>query len=517
MKKIQKDFPASVVVFLVALPLCLGVAQASNPNGLNVVTPLSGLIAGIVGGIVIGLLSGASLSVSGPAAGLTAVVASSITSLGTFELFLCATMIAGILQVIMGIAKLGVVGAYIPNSVIKGMLSAIGIILILKQLPKLVGWDKNPEGDETFIQVDGENTFSEILQSLNHISPVSLLVGFLGLVILTVYELKPIKKIKALQFIPAPLIVVILGVGINQYFISIGNTFSLDKEHLVQLNELNNPAELLNILPSPNWNGFLQYKVWIVAVTVALVASLETLLGIEAIDKIDPEKRNTPTNRELMAQGGGNFVSGFLGGLPLTSVIVRSSANVNSGASSKLSTILHGVLLLISLLFLAPVINKIPNAALAAILIFTGYKLAKIPLFIEMYKKGWNQFIPYVVTILAILFTDLLKGVIVGIIVGLYYTIRSNYRTAITVINDGNNYLLKLKKEVSFLNKLQVKNALAKIPPNCYLLIECTNADFIDLDVQEEIKEFMYLAKEKNIEVEVKTAYNREYLFTHKN
>ncbi len=512
-KNLGKDFPASIVVFLVALPLCLGVAQASNPAGLDVVKPISGLIAGIVGGIVIGLISGASLSVSGPAAGLTAVVATSITTLGTFELFLCATIIAGLLQIIMGIAKLGVVGAYIPNTVIKGMLSAIGIILILKQAPKLVGWDKDPEGDENFIQVDGENTFSEILKSLNHISPVALIIGIAGLLILAAYELKPLKKIKALQYIPAPLIVVILGVLVNNYFMGIGNTFALDTEHLVQLQVLNHIGDITSILPTPNFNGLLQYKVWVVAVTVALVASLETLLGIEAVDKIDPELRNTPTNRELLAQGSGNMMSGLLGGLPLTSVIVRSSANVNSGAKSKMSTILHGGFLLLSLLFLAPIINQIPNAALAAILIFTGYKLAKVSLFIDMYKKGWNQFIPFVVTITAILFTDLLKGVVIGIIVGLFYVIRSNYRTAITVINDGDNYLLKLKKEVSFLNKLQVKQTLEKIPDNCYLLIETTNATFIDLDIQEQIKDFVTNAPGRGIRVEIKSAYNKNFLF----
>lgn len=515
-KNIQKDFPAAIVVFLVALPLCLGVAQASNPAGLDVVRPLSGLIAGIIGGIVIGAISGASLSVSGPAAGLTAVVASSITTLGTFELFLCATIIAGVLQLIMGVVKLGVVGAYIPNTVIKGLLAAIGIILILKQAPKLVGWDKDPEGDESFIQIDGENTFSELIESLNHISPVAFLIGAIGLIVLTIYELPKLKKIKLLQFIPAPLIVVIIGVLINGYFAAQQNAFALDKEHLVQLDHLKNPSDIFSILPKPNWSGFLNYKVWLVGITVALVASLETLLGVEAVDKIDPEKRNTPTNKELIAQGSGNIVSGFLGGLPLTSVIVRSSANVNSGAKSKLSTIIHGCLLLISLLFLAPVINKIPNSALAAILIFTGYKLAKISLFKEMYQKGWNQLVPFVVTIAAILFTDLLKGVIVGIIVGLFFVIRSNYRTAITVINDGSNYLIKLKKEVSFLNKLQIKQALEKIPDNSYLLIETTNANFIDLDVQEELKEFVDTAANRNIRIEIKSAYNRNYLFNSK-
>lgn len=510
---LKSDLPAGLVVFLVALPLCLGVAQASNPTGLDVIKPLSGLIAGIVGGIIIGFVSGSKLSVSGPAAGLTAVVGSSITTLGTFELFLCATIVAGFLQIIMGIAKLGVVGAYIPNTVIKGMLSAIGIILILKQFPKLIGWDIDPEGDETFIQVDGENTFTEIIQALNHISPVALLIGIVGIIILTIYELPQVKKITLLTYIPGPLIVVLAGVFINQYFVQNGNTYKLDSEHLVNLINIANPADMMNYLPRPNFAGLLQYKVWLVAITIALVASLETLLGVEAIDKIDPEKANTPTNRELLAQGSGNFISGLLGGLPLTSVIVRSSANVNSGAKSKLSTIIHGFLLLISLLFLAPLINKIPNAALAAILIFTGYKLAKISLFKLMYSKGWDQFIPFIVTIVAILLTDLLKGVVVGIIVGLFFVTRSNYRTAITVINDGSNYLLKLKKEVSFLNKLKVKNTLSAIPNNSYLLIETTSANFIDLDVQEEIVEFISTCKARNIRLEIKSAYGKKFLF----
>lgn len=511
----KNDLPSGLVVFLVALPLCLGIASASNPTGLDLIKPISGLIAGIVGGIVIGFISGSSLSVSGPAAGLTAVVASSVTQLGTFELFLCSTIVAGLLQVIMGACRLGVFGAYIPNTVIKGMLSAIGIILILKQFPKLVGWDKDPEGDETFIQLDGENTFTEILNSLNHISPVALLIGLLGISILIFYEKPAIKNNKIFQIIPGPLVVVILGVLINYFFLLQQNTFALDSEHLVKLDELSQPSDLISILKVPNWNGFLNYKVWVVGLTVALVASLETLLGVEAVDKIDPEKRITPTNRELIAQGSGNMVSGLLGGLPLTSVIVRSSANVNSGAKSKASTIIHGIFLLVSLLFLAKLINKIPYAALAAILIFTGYKLAKISLFKEMYKKGWDQFIPFIVTITAILFTDLLKGVIVGIIVGLFYVIRSNFRTVLSFTKNKNVYTLKLTKEVSFLSKLQVKNALESVEENTQLLIDCTYADFIDLDIQEEIKSFMDTAKTQyNIDVEVVDKTNKKYLFT---
>jgi MFS superfamily sulfate permease-like transporter len=510
----KNDLPSGLVVFLVALPLCLGIAQASNPTGLDLIKPISGLIAGIVGGIVIGLISGSSLSVSGPAAGLTAVVASSVTQLGTFELFLCSTIVAGLLQVIMGACRLGVFGAYIPNTVIKGMLSAIGIILILKQFPKLVGWDKDPEGDETFIQLDGENTFTEVINSLNHISPVALLIGVLGILILIFYEKPAIKNNKIFQIIPGPLVVVILGVLINYLFLQQQNTFALDSEHLVKLDELSHPSDLISKLPVPNWSGFFNYKVWVVGLTVALVASLETLLGVEAVDKIDPEKRITPTNRELIAQGSGNMVSGLLGGLPLTSVIVRSSANVNSGAKSKASTIIHGIFLVISLLFLAKLINKIPYAALAAILIFTGYKLAKISLFKEMYKKGWDQFIPFIVTITAILFTDLLKGVIVGLVVGLFYVIRSNFRTVLAFTKEGNNYTLKLTKEVSFLSKLQVKNAIESIDDNANLIIDCTYADFIDLDIQEEIKNFMDTAKSQyNINVEVINKSDKKYLF----
>ena len=511
---LKKDIPSGLVVFLVALPLCLGVAQASNPVGADLIKPISGLIAGIIGGIVIGLISGSPLSVSGPAAGLTAVVASSVTQLGTFELFLCSTIIAGLLQIIMGVCRLGVFGAYIPNTVIKGMLSAIGIILILKQFPKLIGWDKDPEGDETFLQVDGENTFTEILTSINNISPVALLIGALGIFILIFYERPTIKKIKAFQIIPGPLVVVLIGVFINYLFLNQQNTFALDAEHLVKLDVLKTPADLISKLPVPKWSGFFSYEVWLIGFTVAMVASLESLLGVEAVDKIDPDKRITPTNRELIAQGSGNMISGFLGGLPLTSVIVRSSANVNSGAKSKVATIIHGILLLVSLLFLAILINKIPYAALAAILIFTGYKLAKISLFKEMYKKGWDQFIPFIVTIVAILFTDLLKGVVVGIVVGLFYVIRSNFRTVLSFTKEGKKYTLKLTKEVSFLSKLQVKNALESVENNANLIIDCTNADFIDLDIQEEIRSFIDSAKDQyNIHVEVIDNSNKKYLF----
>lgn len=512
---LKRDLPSGLVVFLVALPLCLGIAQASNPTGTELIKPISGLIAGIVGGIVVGLISGSPLSVSGPAAGLAAIVGSSITQLGSFELFLCSIIIAGLLQVIMGACRLGVFGAYIPNSVIKGMLSAIGIILILKQLPRLVGWDKDPEGDETFIQIDGENTFTEIVTSLNNLSPVAVLIGVVGLLTLIIYERPVIKKNKVFQLIPAPLVVVLLGVLINYIFYTIKSTFVLNAEHLVNLQVIAKPADIITILPTPNWSGFLNYKVWIVGLSVALVASLESLLGVEAVDKIDPDKRITPTNRELVAQGAGNLVSGFLGGLPITSVIVRSSANVNAGAKSKVSTIFHALLLLVSLISFATLINKIPYAALAAILIFTGYKLAKISLFKEMYRKGWDQFIPFMVTIIAILFTDLLKGVIFGIFIGLFYVIRSNYRTVLSFSNEGNNYILKLIKEVSFLNKLQVKNALESIPKHATVTIDCSNADFIDLDIQEEIKGFMDRSREQDdIKVTVIDSTNKTYLFS---
>ena len=496
-----KDLPASIVVLLVALPLCLGIALGSG-------APLfSGIIAGIVGGIVIGSLSGSQLSVSGPAAGLTVIVATAIGKLPVYEAFLVAVVISGLLQIIFGFIKAGVIGDYVPNSVIKGMLAAIGFILMLKQLPHLVGYDANFEGDEAFDQHDAENTFSGISHMFRAITPSATVIGLCSLAILILWELKFIKSKKIIQLIPGPLVVVLAAVGLNRYFMSGGPLAPLEQKHLVGLPVATDFSHFLSFFTHPDFSYLSNGAVWTSAISIAVVASLETLLGIEAVDKLDPLKRVTPSNRELKAQGVGNMVSGFIGGLPLTSVVVRSSANVASGAQTKVSAIAHGVLLFCCVLFIPSLLNSIPLSALAAILIFTGYKLAKLPLFREFFRKGADQFVPFVVTIVAILFTDLLVGILIGIGVGLFFMIRSNFHSSVLMVNDNDHYLIRLRKDVSFLNKPIIKKKLEDVPANAYVIIDVTRADFIDKDVIEEINNFLLHAHLKNIRVEMRKSH----------
>ncbi len=505
-KNIGADISASIVVLLVAIPLCLGIALGSG-------APLfSGIIAGIVGGIVIGLLSGSQLSISGPAAGLTVIVAAAILKLQVFEAFLLAVVIAGVLQLILGFLKAGIIGDYIPNSVIKGMLAAIGLILILKQFPHLVGYDADFAGDESFIQSNSENTFSGIWSAFNYITPSALLIGIISLLLLMIWSQPFIQSKKYLQLIPAPLLVVLAGIGINEWFNLYNPGFSLETKHLVSLPVPGNVDEFLSFFSFPDISHLNNPDVWITGVTLAIVASLETLLGIEAADKLDPLKRVSPPNRELKAQGIGNIVSGLLGGIPLTSVVVRSSANITAGAKTKLSAIFHGMLMFACVFFFPVILNKIPLAALAAILIFTGYKLVKLPLFKEFFQKGWDQFMPFVITIASILMTDLLKGIIIGIVVGLFYLVRSNFRSAVFIVHDDNKFLFRLRKDVSFLNKPIIKKKLEDIPEGANVMIDTTRADFIDKDVIEEINNFMLHAHLKNIRVDLKRSlYKSEH------
>ena len=497
-KNLGADVPSSIVVFLVALPLCLGVALASN-------APLfSGLIAGIVGGIIVGTLSGSQLSVSGPAAGLTAIVAAAILKLPSFEAFLFSVVVCGVLQLVLGFVKAGVIGDYIPNSVIKGMLAAIGLILILKQLPHLVGYDADPEGDESFAQVNNENTFSGIATALNYITPVAVLIGAAGILFQIFWEKFTAKKAGFLKLIPAPLIVVLIGVAVNEIFKAKNAVYAVDPQHMVNIPVATSAREFFSFFTSPDFSVWTNKNVWITGLTLALVASLESLLSIEAVDDLDPYQRVTNKDRELKAQGIGNIVSGLLGGLPVTSVIVRSSANVNAGAKSKQSTILHGSLLLLSVAFIPVILNLVPKAALAAVLIYTGYKLAKPSLFKQYYKKGWDQFLPFVITIVAILLTDLLIGVVIGIGVGIFFVVRSNFKTAVFIVNDENRYLFRLRKDVSFLNKPIIKTKLEEVPSNASVLIDASRADFIDKDVVDVIEDFLLHAPLKNIHVEVK-------------
>ncbi|MDB5198953.1 MAG: carbonic anhydrase [Chitinophagaceae bacterium] len=494
----KKDLPASIVVFLVALPLCLGVALASGAP------LLSGIISGIIGGIVVGFLSGSQTSVSGPAAGLAAVVLGSITQLGSFEIFLTAVMLSGVIQIIMGLFKGGIIANYIPSNVIKGLLAAIGIILILKQLPHAVGYDAVPEENFSFEETGGENTFSRLLRMINYITPGALIISVISILILICWDKTRMKK---LGFLPSSLFVVIIGIVINSFFNHFVPALLIEQSHLVNLPPIDT-GNLKAYIHFPDLSYFSNHNVYLIAFTIAIVASLETLLNVEAIDKIDPHKRETPTNRELIVQGIGNITAGLFGGIPITSVIVRSSVNINAGNATKLSAILHGILMLVSVIALGSVLNLIPLASLAAILLMTGYKLAKISLFKEMYKKGWQQFIPFVVTILAVVFTDLLIGVLIGLAVSIFYLLRSNFYNPFTLgkekLSIGEIVKLELSDEVSFLNKASIRNTLWSIPQGSKVIIDATNSSFIDEDVLEIIDDFkITVAPERNIQLNI--------------
>lgn len=490
------DLPASLVVFLVALPLCLGVAVASG------VPAFSGIIAGAVGGIVIGLISGSQLSVSGPAAGLTVIVLSAVQHLPSFETFLLAVFLSGILQLMLGVIKAGIIGDFIPSAVICGMLAAIGLILILKQIPHAVGYDKDYEGDFSFSQTDGENTFSELIHLANELlSPGAIFIALASLLLLNLWDHKKIKSHAFLQYIPGPLLVVVLGIVSNQFFLSAFLSFAIAPEHLVNIPVAADTSAFLHQFTTPDFTHIGNPDVWLTAFTLAIVASVETLLSIEAVDKIDPFKRISPTNRELIAQGTGNIVSGLIGGMPVTSVIVRSSANVSSGGRTRMSTILHGCLLLLSVALIPSVLNLIPLSALAAVLISVGYKLTKPEIFIRKWKKGRAHFYPFVITIVAILLTDLLKGVCVGLIAGSAFIIFSNFKSAITYVDDGKNHLIRFKKDLSFIHKLELRKLLRTIPDDSNVIIDLKRIHFVDYDNAEIINDFIDNASLRGVRV----------------
>lgn len=491
---IKGDFSAGLVVFLIAVPLCLGIALASG-------APLfAGMISGIVGGLVIGFLSGSNLSVSGPAAGLTAVVLVAITKLGAFEVFLLSVVIAGVLQFIMGLLKAGTVANYFPSNVITGMLTAIGIIIILKQIPHAFGYDADSEGDFNFIQVNGDNSFTALLSTLNHINLGATLITIISIFIILYWN-----KIPKLNVVPAPLVAVLTGILLNGIF-SGSSVLALGSNHLVTLPIPESFGDFIHQFTLPDFSAIGNKEVWITAVTIAIVASIETLLNVEATDKLDPLKRHTPPNRELKAQGIGNIVSGLIGGLPITSVIVRSSANINAGGRTKLSTMVHGALLLICTALIPGLLNKIPLATLAAVLLVTGYKLCKFSIFKEMFKNGKYQWVPFLVTVVAIVFTDLLVGIALGMAVSVIAILRGNIKSSYYFskekYNSGDGIRLELAQEVSFLNKASILLTLDHIPENITLIIDAHKTDYIDFDVLQTIREFKDIkAPQKNIKV----------------
>lgn len=498
LKNLGHDLPASIVVFLVALPLCLGVALASG-------APLfSGIIAGVVGGIVVGLFTGSALSVSGPAAGLTTIVLASIATMGSFEAFLVTVVLAGIIQISLGFLRAGSIGNYFPSAVIKGMLAAIGIILILKQIPHAVGFDSDFVGDESFSQSDGENTFSELFKAFSFMHPGAIIVCAVSLFILVIWDKPIIKRLKFSGFLPAPLLVVLGGLGLNAIFKAYFPNWEIRPEHLVTLPVSENVSSFLGHFTFPDFSAVMKAETWLVAFTIAIVASLESLLSIDAVDKLDPFKRTSPLNRELKAQGLANLISGLIGGLPITAVIVRSSANLSAGARTKASSIAHGVLLLLSVLLIPAFLNLIPLASLAAILLVVGFKLASPSLIRGMYKKGWDQFIPFAATIIAILLTDLLKGISIGIMVGLFFVLKTNFRRSIISASEKNNYLIRLTGDVTFLNKALLRQTLRDIPNGSKVIIDGTRPSFIDQDIAETISDFCEAASNRQIQVELK-------------
>ncbi|QDV70489.1 Carbonic anhydrase 2 [Rosistilla carotiformis] len=483
---IARDMVAGLVVFLVALPLCLGIALASGAD------LFSGLLAGIVGGIVVAAISGSHTSVSGPAAGLTAIVAAQIAVLGSFEAFLLAVAIAGVIQIGFGIAKGGALSAFFPSSVIKGLLVAIGIILILKQIPHVFGHDTDPEGEMSFQQPDQENTFSELLTIVaGDIHVGAMVIGLLSVALLIVWDRIP--KLKN-SLVPAPLIVVFLGVGLSMWFQGMGDQWSITASHLVQIPTAGSISEFFGFLRLPDFTQAVNPAVYVAAITIAVVASLETLLNLEAVDKLDTEKRNSPPSRELIAQGCGNLVCGLIGGLPVTSVVVRGSVNVGAGAKTKLSAIFHGVLLLLSVAILPRYMNMIPLSALAAILLVTGFKLASPKLFKQMWDEGRYQFLPFIITVVAIVFTDLLIGILIGLAVSVLFILNSNLRRPIRRIVEthlaGDVTHIELANQVSFLNRAAIERVLNESKRGSDLLIDATESDYIDPDVLSLIRDF---------------------------
>lgn len=501
---LKSDIPAGVVVYLVALPLCLGIALASTgrPDLL-----FSGIIAGMVGGIVIGLCSGSQLGVSGPAAGLLIIVSQAIATLGSFEIFLLAVVFAGVIQLIAGFLKAGIIGHYFPSSVIKGMLAAIGITLILKEIPHALGYDKDFMGDEAFVQTDGQNTITELWNAVRYNSPGAIIITAFSLALLWLFDRPFMKRVGLFKFLPGAIFVVLFGVLFNFIFSKVSPQWTLSGDHLVQLPVAKTFREFFGFFHLPDFNAIGNYMVYVIALKLALVASLESLLSVEATDKLDPYKRITPANRELKAQGIGNIVSGLIGGLPVTQVIVRSSANVGAGGKTKVSTVVHGIILLVSVAAIPMYLNLIPLASLAAILLMVGYKLSKVSLYKSMYKLGWEQFLPFIITIIAILFTDLLIGIGIGLAVGIFFILKKNYKHSYSEKEErtatGEVITIKLSEEVTFLNKGSIQEKLASLPENCTVIIDGSRSVNIDYDVLEMIQDFKdYSAALKNITVE---------------
>ncbi len=464
----------------------------------------------MVGGIVVSWASGSQLSVSGPAAGLTVIVFSAIEQLGSYQGFLVSVVLAGILQLALGYFRAGLISAFFPSSVIKGMLSAIGLILIIKQIPHAVGYDISFEGDESYMQETAQSSFQELISSFGAFSSGATLITAMSLLILIVWDLPSMKRFVLIRMVPGALVAVATAMVFNSLAQHWMPDWVVTGKHSVTLPVTTDIGQFLQLFTLPDFDFLSNPQVYVVAVTLAIIASLESLLCLEAVDKLDPLKRIAPTNRELKAQGIGNVISGLLGGLPITTVIVRSSANINAGGRTRIASFIHGILLFVSIFYLASILNLIPLACLAAILLQTGYKLARPQLFISLYRQGWGQFLPFVVTVIAILLTDLLQGILIGIAVGLFFVIRANYHASITLQQtDENHFLLSLNKDVSFLNKPLLRKLLCKINENSTVIIDASKAQFVDHDIRETLQDFISAAPDDNIVVQTKGLHFR--------
>lgn len=496
---LRHDGPAGTVVFLVALPLCLGIALASG-------APLfAGIISGIIGGLLVSLLSGSNVSVAGPAAGLAVIVATAIRDLGSFQAFLTAVVLAGCFQIVFGLFRLGVIADYIPNPVIKGMLAGIGLAIIFKQIPHALGRDKDFEGDLAFLEAGGKNTLTDIVESVMSASPGAILIAGFSLFLLLFWERMAYRGNRFFALMPGALVVVILGIVINEALGTVAPGWKLtDPEHLVQLPVTTSLGGFFQNLTFPDFSVITNKHVWTVALTLATIASIETLLSLEAADRLDPYLRISPPNRELFAQGVSNIVAGLIGGLPVTSVIVRTSANVYAGARTWMSSFIHGVLLLVATLFIPTLLNRLPLASLAAILLLVGYKLTKVELYKGMYRQGVAQFLPFIVTVVAIVFSDLLSGVLIGMVFGFFFVIRNNHHAALTVVSQDNLYLMRFNKDASFINKSELRRRLREVPSGAKLVIDGSRSLYIDRDIYEVVEDFQKMAPYKDIQVELK-------------
>lgn len=492
-----EDIRAGIVVFLVALPLCLGIALASG-------APLfSGLIAGISGGIVVTVFSGSRLGVSGPAAGLVVMVLAGIETLG-FEVYLLAVIFCGVVQIVAGFLKAGVIAHYFPSSVIKGMLAGIGMILILKQIPHALGYDQSWEGELSFFQRDGQNTFSEIANAFSALSPAAILVTLVSLAIILGWDHPSLKNTKLVKAFPAPLVVVVFGATLTVSLARLAPDLAPRPEHLVAVPVSSSLGEFFSNFRTPDFSGITNLEVYTTGLVLALIASIETLLSVEAIDNLDPEKRVTPTNKELKAQGIGNVVSGLLGGLPLTQVIIRSSANVNAGGKTRFASFFHGVLLLVCVAAIPHLLNKIPLACLAAILLVIGYRLARVSLFQQMWKEGFWQFLPFVVTAVGLVLTDLLTGIMLGMAVAVFHILIYNYQIDFyrEEMSPG-RVKIRLTEHMTFLNKAALKRILREVPKGSEVTIDMTTTRILDHDVQEIIRDFAVHAEADDIDVKI--------------